>query len=485
MSTTRYLLLALLLAGSSTGCKKWLDVTPKTEMPEDKIFSTQNGFQDALSGVYIKLDDDGYYGSNLSYGSIEYLASSWDVTRNSPQEKISRFDYADGNVETLLEMIYSKAYNSIININSILANIDERRSVFTTNGMYEMIKGECLALRAFCHFDMLRLFGPVPGNIPAGPILPYVKKIDRTPNPHISYEEFKAAVLADLAEAEKLLKEVDPIQKYTLAQLEDPSREYSVFRPDDPYQAFRQFRMNYYAIKALQARVQLWFGNRQEAFNAAKIVVDAKNEDGAPKFRLGVDADFNRKDYVLSWEHIWSLYDFKLYDKFTNNFGNGNLKKGSSSTIVNRDLYGNTNTDIRETKLWMQVNNGNGSKCWVIRKYLGPEKPESITEDLKRIPMLRISEMYLIMAECGTGADAQNAWNAYRTARNIPANPLPADPELVKLLVIKEYRKEFFAEGQAFFNYKRINATSAQFLWAPAGYTINYLPPVPKREFVQ
>jgi len=231
--------------------------------------------------------------------------------------------------------------------------------------------------------------------------------------------------------------------------------------------------------------VYLWMGDKLKAYECAKEVVNAKNPNGSSKFVLGVDGDFNKKDYVLTAEHIWSLYDFNLFQKYTDMFASGNLKKGSTDAKVRTELYGNTATDIRETKLWNLITTPGGQKCYVTRKYQSVEKPAYFFEDFKRIPMLRVSEMYLIMAEAGTGADAQAAWAAYRSARNIPVTTLPVDPAAAQTAIMKEYRKEFFAEGQAFYAYKRANAPANQVLWSSVAYPVNYLPPIPKAENVQ
>lgn len=42
------------------------------------------------------------------------------------------------------------------------------REVITTPGYYEIMKGEALGLRAFLHFDLLRMFGPVFAMEPQG-----------------------------------------------------------------------------------------------------------------------------------------------------------------------------------------------------------------------------------------------------------------------------------------------------------------------------
>ncbi len=92
--------------------------------------------------------------------------------------------------------------------------------------------------------------------------------------------------------------------------------------------------------------------------------------------------------------------------------------------------------------------------------------------------------MYLIVSEAAPLAEAQTYWTTFRTARNITASILPADPAQQQFEVLKEIRKEFYAEGQAFFAYKRINAPKANFLFAPSAATINYLLPMPKSELV-
>ena len=38
-----------------TSCNDWLDVRPETEQKEDDQFSTENGFQMALTGCYLHM----------------------------------------------------------------------------------------------------------------------------------------------------------------------------------------------------------------------------------------------------------------------------------------------------------------------------------------------------------------------------------------------------------------------------------------------
>lgn len=60
-------------------------------------------------------------------------------------------------VRAQIDAMWSKMYNMLANVNNLLDNIDKRQSVFTGDN-YNIIKGEALGLRAYIHFDLLRLF---------------------------------------------------------------------------------------------------------------------------------------------------------------------------------------------------------------------------------------------------------------------------------------------------------------------------------------
>ncbi|MEI3154928.1 MAG: RagB/SusD family nutrient uptake outer membrane protein [Odoribacter sp.] len=69
------------------------------------------------------------------------------------------------------------------------------------------------------------------------------------------------------------------------------------------------------------------------------------------------------------------------------------------------------------------------------------------------VPLIRLPEMYYILAECAEDeGEAAGYLNKVREARGIEAVAFEMNPEEA---LTKEYRKEFYAEGQLFFFYKR------------------------------
>jgi hypothetical protein len=97
--------------------------------------------------------------------------------------------------------------------------------------------------------------------------------------------------------------------------------------------------------------------------------------------------------------------------------------------------------------------------------------------------------MYLILTECAqTKAEAENVYRFYCDKKGIPfpngfnAAGWEADR---KNKMIREYVREFYAEGQTFFTYKRYNVTTLPASWTAAFYqgtTARYVVPKPDRE---
>ena len=83
-------------------------------------------------------------------------------------------------------------------------------------------------------------------------------------------------------------------------------------------------------------------------------------------------------------------------------------------------------------------------------------------EFARLLPMIRMSEMYLIKAEC---TKDYKALNPIRKARNIPQ--LKSNIGL-NGYIEDEYVREFIGEGQLFWYYKRKGITSIPRLYNPS-----------------
>ena len=405
------------------------------------------------------------------YGTIEYLAQHWDYTAESIQEKISQFNYIDDNVQNRFTLIYTQLYKIILSVNAILEQIDAKQDVFEP-GMYEIIKGECLAMRAYCHFDLLRLFGPMPTRTTASKILPYVTKVGIEYNTHHSYQEFTELLENDLTDAGKLLYPFDPV----IPAGED-REELNLSLSAENFLTARQILFNYYAVKAMEARFYLWLGgddNKAKAYDCATEVIEAQDSEGKTVFTLGSTDNIAKEDYSFSTEHILAIYDYNLKDNADNTFTT-ETSYSKARNVLSPDLFPSGTTDIRFISLWKEYTAGNGSVANSTVKFIQKEGSE-----INQLPLIRLVEMYFIAMECGTLSEANRLYEEFCLSRDIELVTLQDEARLEETL-IKEYNKEFYAEGQAFYAFKRLAVEDI--LWAEfPGNEESYVVPLPLTE---
>lgn len=467
----RYNLIYTVLLTLCVSCSDWLDVRPRTEMKEEDMYATENGFQNVLIGAYIRMATSDLYGENTTIKVPELLAQHWQTSTSSTVEKtldnIRKFNFKDENVKEVIGNVWVQYYKTIANLNSMLKEMEGKEALFIA-GDYDLIKGEALGLRAFLHFDILRLWGPVPGNNVNSSLLaiPYLTEMTKDPNKALplSYGKVLEMILTDLEEAERLLTK-DPIIEYRNSVLNPGISVDDSKRPEDEFWYYRQNRFNYYAVKATKARYYRWTGDYAKAVIYANEVIGALNpEDDSQKFVLAnsvVDKTQDNEigDRIMSCEHIFSLHN-PLFEDIIRplfiDFGGYTQKMAYITTAY--EITVNPN-DIRFDKenYWEEKSIPlTGSMQNMFKKFWINE-----TTSTQLVPLIRLSEMYFIVMECGTIEEAQDKFRAFRISRNMDSSIESelTDATAVQRRLEKEYRKEFYGEGQMFFWYKRHNTT--------------------------
>lgn len=272
------------------------------------MFSSEDGYKTAMTGVYIGMGAPELYGKTMSMDIPEMMVRHWSFSGQSTNvtNRLANLDYTDSQVETLLDGVWTKYYNVIVQLNDVIDHINVSNLKFTNNTDV-LIRGEALGLRAFLHFDLLRLFGPVPSALQGDPqAIPYV--IHKTKNPTELVAQRWSKVIGnieqDLLTAAKLLRDVDPIMFNSNAFLNHMPAAEGVPLNDD-WQYYRQSRFNYYACLGALARFYQWTGQKDKAVEYAKIVVEAKNDDGSVKFPLTIEVDLKNASTTLT---MWNEY---------------------------------------------------------------------------------------------------------------------------------------------------------------------------------
>lgn len=177
----KQILFILFIAFCFASCNDWLDIRPDTEQKDYDQFSTVNGFYDALVGCYMSMANADAYGDRLSISNIEALTNIWYMPEESAQVSSLRLgdyelqhrNYTGDNARDAIQAMYSALFNVIAQANMVIKYADEKEDVFADKTALAMVKGEAYAIRAYCQFDVLRLFGQMPNGGTQQVQLPY------------------------------------------------------------------------------------------------------------------------------------------------------------------------------------------------------------------------------------------------------------------------------------------------------------------------
>lgn len=432
------LLLFLIPAMAFTACADWLDVSPNTEVKSDILFSTEDGFKSALTGIYARMTNDQLYGRELEFGFMESLVQRFDNYKPgsvTDAERAKIYDYANQEAsKEALKMIWSEMYKNIANVNNLLAKLEEKGDVITSPGYFELIKGEALGLRAFHYFELLRMWGPIYMEDSTAVAIPWRDQFNADQAPLMPANVLVAKIINDLREAEKLLEN-------------DPMNMEGLF--EAPFLSYRQHRMNKYAVKAMLARVYLYRGDKVNAARYAREVIDNSGISLATE---------NIVDNSMFGEHIFSLNIFNMKEKMLPYF---------EATVVGLDQQLWVTKENVETVFETKTIGGNDIRGkqdagfmyndledkHMLRKFLS----SSNAHYREKMPLIRMAEMYYILAESVPVEESVDYLNRVRNIRGIPRiYNLKADANYNRENeLMKEYQKEFFGEGQFFYFLKR------------------------------
>ena len=471
----KYLLFFVFLSVHLCACEDFLDQKSQMQVDAEHMFQTEQGFKDALTQCYVGLAGDYLYGKYMSYGPIETMAQHWELQSNN-WENLYQLDFTLDNARQIFELIYGEMYNVIVHANDVLRFLEKNGAVIESGQTRDVIEGEARAIRAFVHFDVLRLFGQMPFEPGKTVRLGYAETVGKQEIPFLDFDSYVEKLLKDLDMAEALLAESDPLLVKSLATLDETGEN------EDFFLDSRRFRFNLYAVKALKARVNLYLGRTEEAYRNALSVIQAKTKGGENVISLSGSDDLEKEFYAMPSESIMLLSKTDISNTMFST--NSYYISSSRKTML---FEGALTGDIRIRTVWGSESSGLGGAVPLFRKFLQPSSGTGTSsKDLRLkyqvIPLLRLAEMYLIAMETAPSeSEANRLYKDFMLSRQMLVSQDLSLEEL-RQEIEKQYRRELFGEGQMFFYYKRHSASSM--LWGRNSDLTedNYIVPLPETE---
>ena len=452
----------LLAAVTLSGCENWLDVKPETEVNEDDMFNTEQGFMDALYGIYVNMGKSDLYGGTLQTAldmTAQYY-SYYDISE-CPYGHYQTFEYEHPSCTAISDALWMRIYYCIGLTNNLLKYLDKPEAVQICSN-YDYLRGEALALRAYLHFELIRIFAPDVKKNPEYKSIPYRKTFSPDIEPQLKVKEVYQEILADLTEAKQLLSN-DVIRTNGpdwLGESEKKEESDDVTDKNEGYYTSdflktRKYRMNYYAVLGTLARVHLTLGttdDMEKAYDYAMEVIESgKFRPIQEEYILVSGEQAKYRDILFTDEFIFGLYSAQVDAFYKSNF--------DESYGVKKILIKGTR-DLRQTH-WFKTSWGTS---YLLKHNADLEYAK------EKVRMITLAEMYYIAAEAHP-AEAYDLLEEILPSREIHSSlPVNAGRTEVLTEVLKEYRKEYIGDGQFFYAYKRLIEEEAAIL--PLGINI-------------
>lgn len=422
----------------TTSCEEFLDVKPSNLAASETSITNAADAKVAINGLMRKMTAADYYGRNfLIYGD----AKGGDFAVRSQGRGLDYYYSFNHSASSGSGSgFWSQIYHNILQTNNLIMNIQKLESENKGTAMLSDYKAQAMTARALMYFDLVRLYGkPYNMDKTAFGVPLVLEPLDASAQPtRASVEAVYTQILKDLADAAPLLSK-NKVNGY----------------------------INYYANKAIEARVHLFMDNFTACLAAAEEVINSG------KYSL-----YSNTAWVGSWATAYgseSVFELAIFpaegDLTTGSLGYYLLRlgkvTGASGWFMASDYWinrmGEDPTDIR----WgiMDYDESSNTRLGSSLKYVGGTAMagDKASRSAVNVKVVRLSEMYLVAAEAALRLptpDKVKAADYLNQIRKRAPALTPADETTVTLdMIIDEKSKEFFAEGLRYFDMIRLNRT--------------------------
>lgn len=425
----------LLSSALLVGCgDKWLEkAQPSTSTESSEAIQSARDAGYALNGIYDIMRGYEYYGARMTYyGDV----SGEDMLANGDTKRAAKYYLFDFNKDNTPSSLWYQPYRVLRNANSILAYVNGLSQDELTEELKD-IKGQALTLRAFAHFDLVKVFGAPytkDNGASLGVPIETEKHVSTNKPTRNTVKEVYSQVIDDLENAVKLLSS-----------------------------ARKNGKLNKFGAQLLLARAYLYTGDNAKAFAITdQFIKDAETGQSSAK---GQYILWTNSEYATVWakdftnEILFQLSVLKT-ENGPGKEGIGYLlwRSGYNDIILSddyMDLIKNDPDDVRHKIITKYTSKQ--VDYYYLNKYPG-NTADGENPEFADIPVLRLSEAYLIAAESavklGDNTNALKYLNAIVTRAN-PAVSVSGTVTLER--VMEERRRELVGEGHRLFDAMRNN----------------------------
>lgn len=408
----KYLL--LLLPFCIASCNKQLDLEPTdTIIDPERTFRNVADLNGGLLGAYTQLTYNAIY-------SVSLVTDECTLpNENNLGRGVATYRWQIDPGSTTITGSFGEYYITIDRANRVLGAIDRVPAKGADIALKDRYRGEALALRAYCHFQLLQSYAEAYEPTAMG--VPYMDTSIISFPARQSFGDVMAAIEKDLERASHLIPaDADDNTRITLATVAAIRARAALYAKkwDDA------ITFSTTAINALPLA---------SAANFPAIWQDTKNDEVIWKLKQVAGSDDPVGAVYYDGDIAYYAPSFELINSFDKD---KDVRYGSYI------LFDDTR--------------GDGTSQYLVNKYAGPSGNPGLAD----IKLFRTGEMYLIRAEALTEKnkvnDGANDLNTLRAARinGYVAQPFNSKDALITAIYTERF-KELAFEGHRLFDLRR------------------------------
>lgn len=422
MKLLKYLFISSALLITTSCGNSWLDLEPSTSIDTETSIKILTDVEFTLNGIYSTMQSsDAYSGRLIYYGDV----TGDDMQAVSSTKRVAnyyRFNFTKDDGPT---SHWSYLYSIIQNCNLIIMNIDKLVIDEEDEEYRDDLKGEALAIRGLALFDLTRIFG-----------YPYTK--DNGASLGVPIIEGLSTISSKPA-------------RNTVAQcyekvIDDLTRSIDLLSG-----SFKKGKINKWAAMVLLSRVYLYKGENANALKMAEDAIAGAEKKGY--------ALWTNEEYPTAWgndasksnpgEVLFEIVNLTTDSPGKESMGYLNSKDGYDDMCITCSFYQFLKEDPKDVRL--KLLSFDKKYYAYVFKYQ-PQQEENIQD--ANIPLIRLSEAYLIAAEAAVKEGNNAAAVKYLDPIVRRANPdKTVQGETITLgRVLDERRKELVAEGHRMYD---------------------------------
>ncbi len=172
-------------------CSDFLEEDVETFFTEDQVFSTEDGLEAAVNGIYQSFSAGAYHGSSI-HGLVAPVSGKFYSNQGASQDATS-LNCLPNN--TWITRLWPQMYATINVSNTLISNIQNSELANR-----DIALGQAYFIRAITYFDLVRYFGGVP-------LITEPVTIEELNFPRNTKEAVYTQIITDLELAKQLLPE--------------------------------------------------------------------------------------------------------------------------------------------------------------------------------------------------------------------------------------------------------------------------------------